>query len=178
MKTTLKHVLLILTALSSTACAVIPKNEIQTEALLPATPNQVWQVLTDGPKYSEWNPFITNVDGQFIPGQRVANTMRPTPDKEMVFKPKVLVATPSEELRWLGRAGVPGIFDGEHYFLLEPIDNQTRLVHGEKFSGFALWFMDTNKFERNLIDMNLALKTRLEDLYGPQDVNTSEQSKN
>jgi hypothetical protein len=31
---------------------------------------------------------------------------------------------------------VPGIFDGEHYFLLEPIgENRTRLTQGEKFSG-------------------------------------------
>ena len=54
----------------------------------------------------------------------------------MTFRPKVLVAKPNAELRWLGRFLMPGLFDGEHYFVLSQLgENRTRFVHGERFSG-------------------------------------------
>jgi hypothetical protein len=54
----------------------------------------------------------------------------------MTFKPKVLAATPGEELRWLGKLGFHGIADGEHFFILTTNeDGTTRLNHGERFSG-------------------------------------------
>src|SRR5262249_4977516 len=54
----------------------------------------------------------------------------------MTFKPEVLVATPNKELRWLGKLGLHGIFDGEHFFVLTTNgDGTTRLNHGERFSG-------------------------------------------
>lgn len=37
----------------------------------------------------------------------------------MVFTPEVIEAKVNEELRWVGRLAIPGIFDGEHYFILE-----------------------------------------------------------
>jgi len=147
-----------------TACALSPKKQISTEVLLPASPDTVWAVLIDTERYSEWNPFIIESEGEVLEGARITNTMRPEPGREMVFRPKILVARPNQELRWIGRAFMPGIFDGEHYFLLEPQDGQTRMVHGEKFSGVALWFMDVAPFEANFMEMNEALKARLEAL--------------
>jgi len=82
------------------------------------------------------------------------------------FKPKVLVAKETQEFRWLGSLGIKGIFDGEHYFILEEISpNQTRFIHGENFGGILSgWIMnmiveDTlNGFQA----MNKALKQRCE----------------
>jgi hypothetical protein len=52
----------------------------------------------------------------------------------MSFRPKVLAATPGEELRWLGKLGFHGIADGEHFFILTTNDDgTTRLNHGERF---------------------------------------------
>ena len=34
----------------------------------------------------------------------------------MTMHPTVPVAEPGRELRWLGRLGLPGVFDGEHRF--------------------------------------------------------------
>ena len=54
----------------------------------------------------------------------------------MTFKPKVLVATPGKELRWLGKLGLRGIAAGEHFFVLTTNeDGTTRLNHGERYSG-------------------------------------------
>jgi len=54
----------------------------------------------------------------------------------MEFQPKVLVNLPEKEFRWLGHLWVKGLFDGEHFFQLEPVgEGHTHLVHGEKFTG-------------------------------------------
>ena len=48
----------------------------------------------------------------------------------------MLAATPCEEFRWLGKLGIHGIADGEHFFVLTANDDgTTRLRHGERFSG-------------------------------------------
>jgi hypothetical protein len=36
------------------------------------------------------------------------------------FRPRVLEAEPARRLRWLGHLLVPGLFDGEHRFTIEP----------------------------------------------------------
>jgi len=160
----LKFITLALRALNAAACAIVPKNEIVTEALLPAKPEQVWQVLTNGAQYSDWNPFIVNVEGRFEKGERLKNTMKPHPNKQMVFTPEVIEVKVNEELRWVGRLSVPCTFNGEHYFILEPHEGQTRFTHGEKFSGFALWFINTDQFLENFKAMNIALSNRLKEL--------------
>ena len=82
----------------------------------------------------------------------------------MVFTPEVIEAKVNEELRWVGRLAIPGIFDGEHYFILETHEGQTRFIHGEKFSGFALWFINTDQYLENFKAMNIALSNRLKEL--------------
>jgi len=161
MKTRFKLLAITATILGLATSALLTKNEVTAEIILDAQPNQVWQILTDGENFSKWNPFVTNMQGVIQKGEKIVITMEPKPGKKMVFKPKVLEAVPNEELRWIGRVGVPGIFDGEHYFILEPYDGKTRLVHGEQFSGIALWFMDTNQFSKNFKAMNIALSQRV-----------------
>lgn len=59
----------------------------------------------------------------------------------MTFKPKILTLEPNKEFRWKGKLGINGIFDGEHYFILEYLDkNKTKFIHGEKFSGILVYF--------------------------------------
>ena len=57
----------------------------------------------------------------------------------MRFAPTILSVRPDRELRWLGRFFVRGLFDGEHYFLLEPLnERRTRFIQGETFSGLLV----------------------------------------
>lgn len=146
------------------AYALSPKKQIKTEVLLPAEPESVWAVLVDTERYADWNPFIIKSEGEIREGAKIKNTIRSVPGDEMEFEPKILVARPNQELRWKGQVFIPGIFDGEHYFLLEADNGQTRMIHGEDFSGVALWFIDVSTFEANFAEMNEALKARLEEL--------------
>jgi hypothetical protein len=59
----------------------------------------------------------------------------------MEFRPKVKVSS-KYELVWLGRLGIPGLFDGKHRFFLEEVDeNTTRLIQSERFSGILAPFV-------------------------------------
>lgn len=118
---------------------------IRTERTIAAPPEVVWEVLTDFPAQPTWNPSIVSIEaeGPLVPGSRIT-FVGPRNDKgaTMKFRPTVLVAEPARELRWLGRLGLPRVFDGEHVFRLEPLpDGGTRFVQEEHFRGVLVPFL-------------------------------------
>lgn len=136
--------------------------EIVTEIHISATPEQVWHVFTANEEWRSWNPFIVESRGQFEVGQRVTNTMVLSGRKPMTFRPTILKAEPAKELRWLGRLFIPGLFDGEHYFQLEPSGEGTRFVQGEKFRGLLSGMLDLDDARTSFTALNEALKKRVE----------------
>ena len=57
----------------------------------------------------------------------------------MTFKPTVLRVEPERELRWLGRLLLPGLFDGDHIFHIEPLaQTRSRFTQAERFSGILV----------------------------------------
>lgn len=141
--------------------ALLPRKELVTSVVLPAPPRTVWSVLTDGAGYEAWNPFITQMKGDLRPGGRLRNTMRPGGGKAVTFSPTILAVREGIELRWRGRFLFPGLFDGEHYFLLSGNDAETTLIHGEVFSGLMLAFLDVERFRTDFEAMNAALARRI-----------------
>jgi hypothetical protein len=138
---------------------------VSTPILISAPPERVWDVLTDFPRHPEWNPFIRSISGPLVPGEKLRVHIKPPGGKGMTFNPMVLAAQPARELRWKGKLLLPGIFDGEHFFKLEPSGDGTRFVHGEKFTGLLVAVMGASSFdqiERGFRDMNEAIKERAE----------------
>ena len=84
----------------------------------------------------------------------------------MRMRPTVQAATPSQELRWLGHLGIPGLFDGEHRFRIEALGtDRARFVQEERFSGLLapLVFRFIERGTRQGFEaMNQALKARAE----------------
>ena len=109
------------------------RNETSIE--IDAPPKRVWALLTNFVRMPTWNPFIKSISGTLVQGARLSVLIAPPGKSGMRFRPTVLSVRPERELRWLGHLLVSGLFDGEHYFLLEPIDGGTWLRQGEKFSG-------------------------------------------
>ena len=123
------------------------KTEIRTAMDIAAPVEPVWSVLSDFDAYPDWNPFIIRVDGQPVAGTTLEAIIQPLhTGKAQTFRPTVLVARENEELRWRGRLLIPGLFDGEHYFLIEETESGTRFVHGEKFRGLLLLAFDMTDF--------------------------------
>ncbi len=94
------------------------KRCIETSVEINAPAAVLWGLLTDFVQMPTWNPFITAISGNPAVGERLSVTIAPPGKSAMRFAPKVLAARPERELRWLGHLLVPGLFDGEHYFLL------------------------------------------------------------
>jgi hypothetical protein len=145
----------------------VPSVTIDTNVDINASRASVWDVLIDFSSYGAWSPF--RIEGIPEVGQRLHVHMSADGGHGMSFKPEVLVATPNEELRWLGKLGLHGIADGQHYFILSTNeDGTTRLNHGERFSGalVALAKGSAAKGDAGYEAFSLALKQRVEQL-GP-----------
>jgi hypothetical protein len=140
--------------------------EIHTEIEIHAPAERIWQVLTDLAAYPEWNPFIRRGAGEVKVGARLQVFIQPAGGKGMSFHPRVLVADPGRELRWLGRLWVPGLFDGEHSFVIQPLgERRVRFLQRERFGGLLLpllWKMLDGETRRGFEEMNRALKLRCE----------------
>lgn len=138
--------------------------QLRTEVQIDAPPEKVWAVLTDFARYPEWNPFIQRVEGELREGKKLSILLTPPDGSEWRIAPVVLRADAPHELRWRGKLWISGLFDGEHYFVLEAHDGGTRLVHAENFSGLLKRFMGNayTQAVRGFVGMNQALKRRVE----------------
>lgn len=140
--------------------------EISTSIIIHATPQKVWSILMDFPKYETWNPFITSISGTPEVGKKIEAHMQPPGAKGMTFKPKVLVFEPEKEFRWIGHLGIPGLFDGEHRFqLIDNGDGTTTFIQSERFRGILIplfrKMLDVNT-KNGFVSMNEQLKAQAE----------------
>jgi hypothetical protein len=140
--------------------------ELHSEIEIDAPAERVWHLLTDFASYPRWNPFIRRISGEPARGERLEARIEPPGGLGMTFKPKVLNAEPNRKLRWLGHLLVPGLFDGEHSFAIEPLEeNRVRFIQREAFKGLLVPLfarsLETNT-QRGIEEMNRALKERAE----------------
>lgn len=142
----------------------MPSVTIDTNVDIKASRDDVWAVLTDFSSYGEWCPSM-RIEGALEVGSKLTVHMSSDGGHGMSFKPEILVATSGKELRWLGKLGLHGIVDGEHYFILSTNeDGTTRLNHGERFSGVLVAFAkgSAEKGDSGYEAFSMALKQRVE----------------
>jgi hypothetical protein len=140
--------------------------QLHAEVEIEATPDRIWSVLTDFAAYHDWNPFIVQATGQPVPGTRLELQMRLSGRRPTTIRPEVLEADPARRLRWLGRLLLPGLFDGEHTFTIQPAGpGRTRLTQHEEFRGLLaplVLRMIAKPTLASFHQMNQALKDRVE----------------
>ena len=147
--------------------------ELHSEIEITASAGRTWLILTDFASYPRWNPFIRRISGEPTTGEHLDVRLEPPDSRGMTFKPKVLNAEPNRQLRWLGHLLVRGLFDGEHFFTIQPLeDNRVRFIQREAFKGLLVPLfarsLDTNT-QRGFEEMNHALKERAEAAPPEQD---------
>jgi hypothetical protein len=138
---------------------------IQTEILINTDIAKVWNVLMNFDNYPKWNPFITSISGEPKLGSRLTVSINPPGGNGMTFKPNILTLEANKEFRWKGKLGINGIFDGEHYFILESVDKDiTKFIHGEKFSGLLVPLVGKmlDKTQKGFQLMNESIKNECE----------------
>ena len=146
------------------------RHEIRSELTFDGTPDEVWHVLTDFPRYSEWNPGFVRFEGRPEVGTKleISFTPRDVGKRPMTMRPVVLEVDPGRGFRWLGHLFVPGLFDGEHRFEIhEPEPGRVTFVQGERFRGALVPFL-RRMLDRDTVSMfdrvNEALARRVAEL--------------
>jgi hypothetical protein len=139
---------------------------LHSEILIDAQAEDVWAILADFATYPEWNPFIRRIAGGPEAGARLDVELSPPGGRTMTIRPTVREVQPGRVLRWLGRLGLPGLFDGEHSFQIEPLGKgHVRFVQSERFSGVLVPLLMPfigNSTQQGFEAMNQALKERAE----------------
>ena len=139
--------------------------EIRSELAIAAPAAEVWGILTDFPRYQEWNPFITEIKCDAIVGNPLELLLSLPEGRDHRLKAKLLRIEQDYELRFRAHLLFPGLFDGEHFLRLQTLNPKlTRFVQGEDFSGVLLRFSGRTltQVARGFDYMNEALKRRAE----------------
>jgi len=139
--------------------------KLTTEITIDAPPSVVWETLTDFAKFPAWNPFVVAIEGNIEVGSRLRTSIQPPDSKTSTFKPTVTAVVENEYLEWLGHLGISGLFDGRHQFKLEAVDNGTRFIQSEEFTGVLaplVMRMIGAKTQAGFAAMNQAFKDRAE----------------
>jgi|ERR1022692_47987 hypothetical protein len=139
---------------------------VETQIEINASPERIWSLLMDFPNHARWNPFVRSIEGHPIVGESLSVYIQPPGSRGMRFNPKVLAVEPRHEFRWKGKLVIRGLFDGEHFFILEPkSDAQVVFRHGEVFSGLLVPMFKRSldgATKQGFVAMNEALKREAE----------------
>jgi uncharacterized protein YndB with AHSA1/START domain len=93
--------------------------EYVTRAHIRAASEAVWAILTDGPRYREWNPEIVGIDGRIAPGERIRAHVRLGDGAVRAVGLRVTELDAPTRMEWVG--GLPfGLFVGRRTFTLTP----------------------------------------------------------
>jgi hypothetical protein len=123
------------TDVTTTAFAV----EIVATTEIDAPAERVWAVLAATAEYPEWNPFVRALRGPLTVGERIEVELKLPGRAVQKMTPTIVAVEPGRSFEWLGRIGLPRVFDGRHRFTVEPVDaGRSRLVQSERLSGLLI----------------------------------------
>ena len=109
---------------------------------IDAPAERVWQVVSDFARYCDWNPFIVRSAGEPRVGERLDITIAAPGMKPVSFRPRVLDVEPGRLVRWKGEFKLPGLFDGRHALIVDPLDGgRSRITTHEDVTGILLPFV-------------------------------------
>ena len=110
--------------------------EVETEVMIEASTQRVWEILTDAQRYPQWNPYIRELHGELVPDAGLRFRFSFLGGITLPARARVMVVRVDRELRWAGHFLRDELFRAEHYHFLEPMsESRVRLRHGERFSG-------------------------------------------
>jgi hypothetical protein len=138
------------------------RENIFAEAIINASSERVWSIITDFDQYEAWNIPIL-ILGKCVKGTRLKIQANVPGRKPTVFNGRLLACREMEKLEWKGYTIASFIFTGLHSFEIIPLnDNQVKFVNKESFSGLAIPFLRKNLLRTKIKDFhndtNLAIK--------------------
>ncbi|WP_406661933.1 SRPBCC domain-containing protein [Methanolobus sp. ZRKC3] len=140
--------------------------KICTDIIIDSPAENVWDILTDFEKYEKWNPFLHIKNGKAEAGSRPEVLIQPPGSRAMLFNPEITKVDNMRDFRWMGKLWIKGLFNGEHVFRIEILDeNRTRFIQCERFRGILapiiIHLIGTN-VQKGFENMNISLKNKSE----------------
>ena len=144
---------------------------IAAEIEIEAPVSRIWDVISDLDSYADWNPFLPLASGSIVEGERIEVFIKPPRARGTTITPRVVLVEEGRGFSWRSNILFPGLFDVEHYFIIDPIDDtRCRFVQGEEITGLfvipIIWLIG-GATRRGFEIMNEALKARCEALLTP-----------
>ena len=105
----------------------------ESSAVIQASPQTIWLVLTNAAQFPEWNTAVEKIDGSIAAGQSITVHAKVSPGRS--FPVKVTTFDAPRTMVWSG--GMPlGLFKGVRTFTLTPRgDSGTNFKMREEYSG-------------------------------------------
>ncbi|MFN0069855.1 MAG: SRPBCC family protein [Chloroflexota bacterium] len=105
----------------------------ESMALINASPELIWSILTDAHGYTQWESGVVRLEGQIALGQALKVTSEANPNRAFPLKVTELIT--DTRMVWTG--GMPlGLFKGVRTFTLSPEpDSMTRFRMREEYTG-------------------------------------------
>ncbi|HEY2163871.1 MAG TPA: SRPBCC domain-containing protein [Gemmatimonadaceae bacterium] len=138
--------------------------EYETMVVIDAPPEQVWQVLTDGGAYHEWNPEIVGVEGRMGLGERIVARVRLGDGALRRVPMRVSRFEVPSRMEWLG--GLPlGLFVGRRTFTVTPRAGKSEFRLHLEMSGLLSPLISRSVGDRQpeVDTFSAALKRRVEE---------------
>lgn len=140
--------------------ALLPRKSVKAELLIDAPVEDIWSVLMDGASYSEWNPILVAVEGDFAEGAVMNVSMKTSDGGVTPVTPVVKKLQTHEELNQFG--GMRGVLTYDHHWYLEPAGTGTRVTQFEEYRGIGVLFWNPAWVEEAYMEGLRALKERVE----------------
>ena len=137
-------------------------HEIRTEIDIAASPEKVWEIITDIDAWQQWNPIINASRGVAAKGYTLSITMVGKDGADgPKYYPTITQFDKPRYFHWQAEMITAAIMRNDKVFELEKTPSGTRLIHKELFTGMMVPIFG-NTFDKNvppmLNSMNLALK--------------------
>lgn len=141
--------------------------EINEKVEINAPIDKVWAAVIDFDSYSEWNSQLEYLGGEVKPDGQLHLRLSAKGADSYEFKPTVSHWKENEKFAWLAITGFPKVFDGEHFFELEQIDeNTTFVINREEYRGVMSLIMKNLPMMKTAPEgfrkMNMELKNYIE----------------
>jgi len=136
------------------------KKSVHHEIMINASPEKVWSVLTDTDQYDTWNPVMKLLEGEVKEGSKVKYQFTQDAENISEIPSNVKKVIPNKLLNQGG--GLPFVLTFNHKYILEPLDNGTKLTIHEDYGGIGVNFWNPTPVQSAYKRLNEAIKKRAE----------------
>ncbi|MEE8303032.1 MAG: SRPBCC domain-containing protein [Candidatus Tectomicrobia bacterium] len=135
--------------------------ELHTMVEISASPDQVWQVLTDFDAWPDWNVADPGFVGEMHEGAEVELTSTSPSGKRSQVRITLISVEPNRQLSW--ESSLPLLFKARHTYRIEAQDGNCTFYNEAGFWGILAHFISKQlPTEEMFKETNLRFKERVE----------------